>query len=771
MADTGDKVTRKYSGFRGVDLRGEECDFNRSPDSLNMWRNYANLSSIETRPALKKLFSSGSCIRSMKWYKGKLYFIEGDGSLMFYEEGKDEANLITASNDFDLLFEFGGGLYVKSPDGIYKITPAGTGAKVETVDPFVPTTTIGRKPSGGGTPYQDVNLLTKKRKNSFVCDGVSKTFYLDAKNIGLTSPEVELDVNSLLFNVDVKDIGVLYPNESPDYEYKIKTGIQTLNGVKWFPDLNTKKEIVSAPQPGYIYLSTDTEYDVAPTSIAFAIKNLPSIRGTSNTFYTYRISDINTYGSKLNFSLVCYTNKSVINSEGKLETVDEVITITPNGTETDAVGQEIKGLYKIAVWVSGNSTNVLHKSKISFKLEIVDANNNFEVNHNDGTITFPGAPPPPLTDGQDNFTVTFESEFSDKNHAENKAKIFGSTIVQEFDGRLFFSGNPNYPNTIWHSALNDVSYFSDLDYYVDGTDDSPIRSMVAGNNGLWVFRDTQTAKDGVFYHTPAMDDSYGKIYPSSHSSVSLGCSGRAINFNDDIVFFSPRGMEGISTDISSEQFATHRSSLVDRLMANNVAYKDMILAEWQGYLMVFVGNDVFLADSRAVLQNENHVEYEWFHWDLKRKVTCVTVHDGVLYVAMDGDGDKFEPEVFSLSGDPKLGDEFPGKKPNSETWGTTSFIQSYWITPKDQFNAPNKLKSTNKKGCVTEAIGKVKVSVKTDEDTSFEEIGEVEDVKDYFVSRIKRKKFKDIQLKFESDTSFRLESSTIEAFIGGYIKR
>ena len=48
MADTGDRVTRKYKNFRGVDFRGEECSLNRSPDSLNVWRNYKNLASIET---------------------------------------------------------------------------------------------------------------------------------------------------------------------------------------------------------------------------------------------------------------------------------------------------------------------------------------------------------------------------------------------------------------------------------------------------------------------------------------------------------------------------------------------------------------------------------------------------------------------------------------------------------------------------------------------------------------------------------------------------
>jgi hypothetical protein len=97
-------------------------------------------------------------------------------------------------------------------------------------------------------------------------------------------------------------------------------------------------------------------------------------------------------------------------------------------------------------------------------------------------------------------------------------------------------------------------------------------------------------------------------------------------------------------------------------------------------------------------------------------------------------------------------------------------IQSWWVTPKDKFKSGFKLKTTNKRGCVAEATGDISVYVKT-EDTDFEFIGKYENVTDYFVSRIKRKKFKDIQLKFYSDTSFSLETVTLECFVGGYIKR
>jgi hypothetical protein len=102
---------------------------------------------------------------------------------------------------------------------------------------------------------------------------------------------------------------------------------------------------------------------------------------------------------------------------------------------------------------------------------------------------------------------------------------------------------------------------------------------------------------------------------------------------------------------------------------------------------------------------------------------------------------------------------------------TDAKMESYWVTPLDKFKYPHKLKTTNKRGCVAEATGDITVEVKVEDTPGFELIGTYNNVTDYFVSRIKRKKFKDIQLKFSSTTRFSLETVTLECFIGGYIKR
>ena len=557
--DTGDLVKRVYGNFRGVDFRGDEINLVRSPDSLNVWKDYRKTESIRTRPGmvLKSLFNAP--VYGVFFFRGSMLVHSGETLYAVSNAGESHVLFEGMNAAQSKSFVYEDKWYVKDGKNYLEYD----GNEVKEVEGYVPTTSIGRKPSGGGTVHEDVNLLTGKRINTFLADGSSKAFVLDA---------------------------------------------------------------------------TGLDDDFAPVV-------------------------------KVN---------------------DAVVT-------------------------------------------------NYTVDYEQGKINFSSAPPSPLTDGQDNVSVEFKKDVSGA-----ADRIRGCTLLQVFDNRVFFSGNKDYPNTVWHCSLDDPSYCSDLDYYNEGLDNAQIKGLVAGNNALWVFREPSDANTTVFYHTPTIDSDYGKIYPSQHSSITIGCIGKAINFNDDIVFFSERGMEGITGDITTEQVIAHRSSLVDRKLTSESGYKEMILEEWDGYLMIFVGSRVYLADSRAMVTNENHQEYEFFYWDLGKKVTCARVEGGVLYIGTE-DG------VYTLT-------------------DNECAVESWWVTPKDKFNSPQKLKTTNKRGCVAEATGDITVYAKT-ESTGFERVSEHKGVTDYFVSRIKRKKWKDIQMKFYSGTRFSLETVTLESFTGGYIKR
>lgn len=228
-----------------------------------------------------------------------------------------------------------------------------------------------------------------------------------------------------------------------------------------------------------------------------------------------------------------------------------------------------------------------------------------------GVIHFKEAPSKSLNEPADNIRVKI------KHHIPgNREKVTHCTLSEVFDDRVFVSGNVDYPRAMWHSEGEDYRYFSETDYYNEGLDNGEIKGMVAGNGALWVFKSSNN-NSSLFYHMPVdvtLQNGYvERRYSTYSSNIATGCVGRSINFNDDIVFFSNRGMEAInSANMDSEQVLAHRSSMVDGKLLSESEYKKMKLVEWQGYLLIIINNKVYLADSRAMYTNETHNEYEFF---------------------------------------------------------------------------------------------------------------------------------------------------------------
>jgi len=571
---SGALITRNYSNYRGVDFsnRKDEVNIYRSPDALNVWKNYKSTEgkSIETRPDVELLEEYSNTIFGLFFNENTKTMYVHSGTQIIVGESVAYEGVAEHKSKF---FVFDNKVYFM--DGTNYLVQ--NGDNFEEVVGFIPTTTISRTPNQGGTTYEDVNLLSPYRKNTFCGDGTSKDYYLDSKEI-------------------------------------------------------------------------DNDY-------------------------------------------------------------------TPEAWIADDTGHEVK-------------------------------TTDFIVDYEAGKLTFLEAPPAPLTDGQDNVVIQYKK---DTGKAETIKKC---TLVEVFDNRVFASGNPDYPNRLWHCSLQDASYWSDLDYYDEGTNDSPVKALVAGNNALWVLKAPSKSNTTIFYHNPTIDSTYGKIYPSTHSSISTGCKTTGINFNDTICFYSGQGLEAITSDITTEQTISHKSSMVDsRLLNENL--DNMILIEWEGYLVTIIDNKMYLADSRQYSQINDHYEYEWYYFDINKKVTAATIANGELILCTDEN--KRGVQTYGLY--------------SMTNYSSNRKVESYWTTIEDEFNYPQYQKTTNKKGCVVDMEGEeITIYVKTDNKT-FDLIKTYKNTKGYVVPRIKKKKWKSIQLKFYSNYPFSLYSNTLESYVGNYIKR
>ena len=585
-------VKRQYINLAGVDFKNEESlvDLTRSPDALNVWRNYDEEGNcIRTRPGYSQIAVFDGKINGIHLYNSTTALVHSGTKLYLWNNFPSQPNnptvlSTTMNNNKTSFFIFNSKLYIN--DGVNYLVYDGALRSVSQ-DAYIPTTSIGRSPSGGGTQYQDINVLTPSRINQFVADGTSVIYQLDSSNI--------------------TSVDSVYVNDT-------------------------------------LVVSTD-----------------------------------------------------------------------------------------------------------------------YSVNTTLGQVTFTTAPSAPALSGTDNVKITYS-----KTIASYSTRISSCSISMIFDNRVFFTGNSTYKNTLFHSELNDPTYISDLNYYEDGTSESAIKSITVGNNILWVFKEPYQDNATVFYHIPTIDYENGKIYPSKQGNVSTGCNSESINFNDDIVFLSKYGLEGINGDIEQEQLLAHRSSLVDNKLVNTNNYDKAKLYEWKGYLLVLTDKYIFLADSRQKFQGINGLEYEWYLWNIEgSSPNILKEYKSNLYIGgTDG-------KIYKVTG----------------TNDNGTAIYSYWTTPMDSFGYSNMLKTTNKRGGVakikTIPNGVIKVSERTNKTndkliirksaTGFDfgniDFGNFDFTTandSYVVYKIKEKKFITLSLKFysdELDKPFGLFSAVIEAFI------
>ena len=392
----------------------------------------------------------------------------------------------------------------------------------------------------------------------------------------------------------------------------------------------------------------------------------------------------------------------------------------------------------------------------------LDENVDFTVDRTAGKVTFNQIIPADAY-------VYFLFKINNADYLRRREKILNSTINCEFDNRIFFSGNGDYPNAIFWSEENDPRYVTEINYNEIGIDLAPIKTIIPGNNVLWAIKEINQYNASVYYMTPSLNEQLNKIYPVVNGNIAVGCVSTGINFNDDIVFFSKLGLEAIgSSSMYSEQILKHRSTYVDTRLTNETNYEDVKLIEHNGYLMCLVDSKIYLADSRKMVNTGAGInEYEWYYWSLPNDIKYITEYRGIVYLA-NNDG-----EIYELSGNV---DETTDNNQEVITpiVGNKYYkINSYWTTGKDDFGYPSYTKTTNKKGgeVTLRPMNNNNITISTIPDGTLKTTKLLTDTKGYGVFKIKNKKFYKMQLRVQSDEPFGLYQIVLQGFIAGYLKR
>lgn len=189
-------ATKVYGAFAGVDYSGDETKIadNRSPHAVNLIADEGGFP--EKRVGWRTLHQFDGCVSGIFHYidSKKAGFIVHAGAKLYMWDGKTATELLAGlvENGRDAGFYMNSKLYILT--GREYIVYDGEAAKHVSEDAYIPTTTDGASPRGGGTPYEKLNLISPYRKNTFICDGSSIYYYFDTKDLDEDFvPEVMLE--------------------------------------------------------------------------------------------------------------------------------------------------------------------------------------------------------------------------------------------------------------------------------------------------------------------------------------------------------------------------------------------------------------------------------------------------------------------------------------------------------------------------------------------------------------------------------------------------
>ncbi|MBQ0134633.1 MAG: hypothetical protein KBS46_05855 [Clostridiales bacterium] len=169
--------TTVYGTFRGADFSTDPSlvEKSRSPLCTNIWADAGGMP--EKRPGWRMLQELSGTVYGLFSLEGELLAHVGDKLYRWTENAAQApAALLSGLTEHKSRgVSMGGKLWIVT-GGEYICYDGQTASRDFTC--YVPTILIAKSPAGGGTPYEDVNLLTPYRKESFQTDGESRVFHL-----------------------------------------------------------------------------------------------------------------------------------------------------------------------------------------------------------------------------------------------------------------------------------------------------------------------------------------------------------------------------------------------------------------------------------------------------------------------------------------------------------------------------------------------------------------------------------------------------------------
>lgn len=241
IPDSPKKYKTEYSKFKGVDLSSNPTQVDSTRGAMGTVNLISDSGGFpEKRKGWRVLQSCEAPVNGLYRgvIKGKEYFLVHGGTKLYqWTDGSIKELKSGLTNGKGTAFTLNDKIYVLT-GGEYLVFDGET-VKDATADAYVPTTSIANKPEGGGTSFEDVNLLSSKRKNEFCADGSATVYQLDTTDVESIA-EVKVDAKvweSSKYTLDGKKGQVKFTTAPPKPSIAGKdnvtiTFVKTVEGYK-----------------------------------------------------------------------------------------------------------------------------------------------------------------------------------------------------------------------------------------------------------------------------------------------------------------------------------------------------------------------------------------------------------------------------------------------------------------------------------------------------------------------------------------------------------
>ena len=200
--------------------------------------------------------------------------------------------------------------------------------------------------------------------------------------------------------------------------------------------------------------------------------------------------------------------------------------------------------------------------------------------------------------------------------------------------RLFLAGNPAFPNVDFYSAMDDYTYFEDVNTVSMGSDGYAVLGYARlADNTLAIFKEKSQTEASIFFRTSYYKEFYNSdgsldemlsIFPTTAGNIGETVVSRfaCADFGGDNLILSENGVFGIVlTDniATATRYSRERSLAINAKLRREPGLQDAVAISYKGRYYLAVNGHCYVADARYRYGMDNSLDgayqYEWWYFD------------------------------------------------------------------------------------------------------------------------------------------------------------